>query len=130
MVKDCLRFVYDSFEVISQSASHIYHSALPLAPLAIRELYGQCIGIPQLKFVTGAARPRPDSITAGVNHAVWSPDGQLVAVGWVNRVELFDSTTLERTITLDHPCIPYSLGVPHSIAFSSDGCMLARAYPR
>ena len=29
---DCLRFVTEFFEVISQSASHIYHSALPLAP--------------------------------------------------------------------------------------------------
>ncbi|KAF9784631.1 hypothetical protein BJ322DRAFT_1195634, partial [Thelephora terrestris] len=43
--KDCLRFLTEFFEVIRQSAPHIYHSALPLAPASsiIRKLYGQQI---------------------------------------------------------------------------------------
>jgi len=32
MVKDCLRFTMHFFHLIQQSASHIYHSALPLSP--------------------------------------------------------------------------------------------------
>src|SRR5882757_4098552 len=45
MAADCLRFVTQFFEVIRQSASHIYHSALLLAPESsvVRKLYGNQI---------------------------------------------------------------------------------------
>ena len=53
---DCLYFVTSFFEVISQSAPHIYHSALLLAPQSsiIQKLYGQETHSMVKRIVTGA----------------------------------------------------------------------------
>ncbi|KAF9646215.1 hypothetical protein BDM02DRAFT_3271125, partial [Thelephora ganbajun] len=42
LANDCLRFVTGFFEVIDESAPHVYHSALPLSPRMsmVRKLYG------------------------------------------------------------------------------------------
>ncbi|KAF9644482.1 hypothetical protein BDM02DRAFT_3150283, partial [Thelephora ganbajun] len=42
LANDCFRFVTGFFEVIEESAPHIYHSALPLSPQTsiVRKLYG------------------------------------------------------------------------------------------
>jgi len=52
---DCLHFVTKFFEVISQSAPHIYHSALLLAPQSsiVRKLYSQEINSIVRRVVTG-----------------------------------------------------------------------------
>ena len=74
---DCLRFVTEFFEVISQSGPHIYHSALQLAPQSsiIRKLYSKQIYSPVTRVVTGIPESW-DSCTAsaivetGEYHAV------------------------------------------------------------
>ena len=80
-VADGLRFVTEFFEVISEPALHIYHSALLLVPVSsmIRKLYS-----PQISSAARAVTGIPtswDSCTAiagatlGPRHAVWSPCG-------------------------------------------------------
>jgi len=127
---DCLRFVTEFFEVISLSAPHIYHSALQLAPHSsmIHELYGQQIQSLTSRVVTGIPTSW-DSCTASagaaseVCHAVWSPCGQFVVVGLESVVEVRDSNTLEK---LYIPKPPHGIiYLPHSLAFSPDGCLLA-----
>ena len=127
---DCLRFVTEFFEVISQSGPHIYHSALPLAPLSsiVRKLYGQQICSLGTRIVTGAPATW-DSCTASVGvttkhcHPVWSPCGRFIAVTSVRGVEIRDSNTLERVSVLNSPC--GDMGAPKSLTFSPDGRLLA-----
>jgi len=130
---DCLRFVTEFFEVISQSAPHIYHSALLLAPKSsvVQKLYGEQVCSPA-RVVTGIPASW-DSCTASlgdasaVSHATWSPHGQFVAVCFQDRVGIRDSTTLERVSDLR---LPTSLTrvTPDSLAFSPDGHLLACTY--
>ena len=135
-VADCLRFVTEFFEVISQSAPHIYHSALQLAPhlTAIRKLYGGHIHSPMPRVVTGIPTSW-DSCTAiatatvKIFDAVWSPCGRSIAVCLRDTVEVRDSTTLERVYTLQHPThlTKVTFGSP---AFSPDGRLLACRFDR
>ena len=126
---DCLRFVTEFFEVISQSAPHIYHSALQLAPQSsiVRKLYVQQIWSPLLRVVTGVPTSW-DSCVASTGavkedcRPVWSPCGQFIAVGWYNCVEVLDSNTLGRVIILRHPDCA---GPSKSLAFSPGGNLLA-----
>ena len=126
---DCLCFVTEFFEVISQSAQHIYHSALQLVPRSsiIWELYSQQIGSPMARVVTGI----PDSwdsctASAGVKaeyyHAVWSPCGKFIVMGSVGGVEIRDSNTLERLAALR---LHGAGDIVKSLAFSPNGCLLA-----
>ena len=130
---DCLRFVTEFFEVISQSAPHIYHSALLLAPKSsvVRRLYGQQICSPS-RVVTGI----PDSWdsctaslggTTGVRGAAWSQCGKFIAVCFKDRVAVQNSTTLERVSELRPPTSPVKV-TPISLSFSHDGCLLACVY--
>ena len=131
---DCLRFVTEFFEVISQSGPHIYHSALQLAPQSsiIHKLYGQEIHSPVVRVVTGIPDSW-DSCTASVVvetqdcHAVWSPCGRFIAVTSVGCVEVRDSNTLERLSILR---FGMKEGTFKSLAFSPDGCLLACVYRR
>jgi WD40 repeat protein len=126
---DCLRFVTEFFEVISQSAPHIYHSALQLVPQSsiIWELYSQQISSPIARVVTGVPASW-DSCTASAgvkaedNHAVWSPCGKFLAVGSVGGVEIRDSNTLEELSTLR---LQEAGDIVKSLAFSPNGCLLA-----
>jgi len=130
---DCLRFVTEFFEVISQSGPHIYHSALLLTPPSsiIRKLYGHQICSPAARVATGVPALW-DSCTASVGvtteycHPVWSPCGQFVAVASVGGVEVRDSNTLERVSVLNSP--GNRRGTPKSLAFSPDGHLLACSY--
>jgi len=135
---DFLRFVTEFFEVISQSAPHIYQSALPFAPQSsvVRKLYGQYISLPKSKVVTNIPLSW-GSYTAGagatieVSCAVWSPCDQFIAIGWVDRVEIRNSSTLlSRSILKPPNSSPGILVAPQSLAFSSDGRMLACTYHR
>ena len=122
------------FEIISQSAPHIYHSALLLAPESslVRGLYGTQIPSPSARIVTGIpaswdACTATIGATSEVRHAVWSPCGKFIAVCFVDGIGVRDSTTLERISNL---LPPTSLGrvTPKLMAFSPDGCLLACTY--
>ena len=129
---DCLRFVTEFFEVISQSAPHIYHSALFLAPRSsgVRRMYNQQIHSPVRRVVTGIPVSW-DSCTASVGvetkdcHAVWSPHGEFIAVTAVGGIEVRDPNTLERLSVLR---LYNTDGTVKSLAFSPNGCLLACTY--
>ena len=134
---DYLRFVTEFFEIISQSGTHIYHSAIQLAPRSsiVRKLYNEHIHSPMLKIVTGVP-DLWDSCTASVGarssfrDADWSPCGRFIAVcrdylpNEVGKIEVRDSDTLEMVSVLQPPPGKY-YGHFRLPAFSSDGRLLA-----
>jgi WD40 repeat protein len=131
---DCLQFVTEFFEVISQSAPHIYHSALLLAPQSsiIRRLYSQQT-LSVARVVTGMPASW-DSCTAcvgtkEVSDAVWSPCGKFIAAGIGRIVEVRDSNTLERISDLKPPGHVLDVTISH-ITFSPSGHLLACSYLR
>ena len=126
---DCLHFVTEFFEVISQSAPHIHHSALMLAPQSsiVCRLYNQEIdSVARVVIGTGTSW---DSCTASigviekVSYAVWSPCGQFIAAGVGSTIEVRDSNTLERVSVLKPPSNLLDT-YPKSIEFSPDGHLL------
>ena len=129
IVTDCLRFVTEFFEVISESGPHIYHSALQLAPHSsiVRNLYSHLIHSPLLRIMVGVPTPWDACVaTSGLSSVVytasWSPCGQFVALGFKVAIEIRDSNTLEISSTLKPPPVRFS---PRVLAFSPDGRMLA-----
>ena len=131
---DCLRFVTEFFEVISQSPPHIYHSALQLTPQSsiVWKLYHKQVHPPVARVVTGVPTSW-DSCTASagttgtVDHAVWSPCGQFIAATFGNIIQIQKSNTLERVSVFRLPS--HSLGYkPRFLTFSSDGHQLACFY--
>ena len=97
------------FEVISLSAPHIYHSALPLSPKTsiIRELYKQ-YARPMVRVVRGL--PSSWDPTAATLYsenapfeAVWSPCNRVVATVDRKSVEILDAATLSRLDTFAIP---------------------------
>ena len=134
-VADYLRFVTEFFEVISQSGTHIYHSAIQLSPQSsiVRKLYHQHIHSPMLKIVAGVPDLWDSCIasvlaTTGVEHADWSPCGRFVAFFLGHALlEVRDSNTLEVKSVLQPPG-DHLHGYPKSIAFSPDGHLLACGY--
>ena len=133
---DCLRFVTEFFEVISQSGPHIYHSALSLAPRSsiVRKLYGHQISFPVARVVTGIPTSWDSCVaSAGATekalHAVWSPCGQFIACAFGNTIQVRDANTLERVSVLD-PLSHLSEVLSAFIAFSPDGQTLACIFQR
>ena len=130
---DCLRFVTEFFEVISQSAPHIYHSALQFIPRSsiVWKLYGQQI-YSLARVVTGMPASW-DSCTAIVGttdtsfDAVWSPCGQFIVTTSWSTIQVWVSDTLERASVFKPPS---NLRNAHPIlpAFSPNGCLLACSY--
>ena len=128
-VVDCLRFVTEFFEVISQSLPHIYHSALQLTPQSsiVWKLYSHQIYSPRVRVVTGVP-PSWDSCTASTAnagllcHPVWSPCGQFIAADCWRAIQFQDSKTLRGVSVLK----PSSSSIsPKYLTFSPDGCLLA-----
>ena len=137
-VTDFLCFVTEFFEVISRSVPHIYQVALLFAPKLsmVRKFYGPYTDLFESGVVTDIpdswdSRTTSDRATIEVNGAVWSPCGQLVTVGWVDRVELRNPNILESLSIFKPPkCPPGTVLTPQSLAFSPDGRVLACAYHR
>ena len=108
LVRDYSRFVITFFEVISTSAPHIYHSALPLSPQSsvVRELYKQC-ACPLTRVVQGL--PISWGLTTATlqvvdqyGDPVWSPCGRFIAVPKSGATDILDAVTLKRLNTLEH----------------------------
>ena len=99
------------FEIIKASSTHIYHSALVLAPQEsiVRKLYGSRAypftrvvhGVPKLWDQRTAATTRPSTI----NLAVWSPCNRFIATTWdgAATIDVLDSVTLRRLQTFESP---------------------------
>ena len=101
------------FEVISLSAPHIYHSALPLSPQTsiIREMYKQYTH-PLPRVVRGL--PSSWDPTAVISHsdispynAVWSPCNRVIAIVDDRAVVILDAATLSRLDTFEIPSARY-----------------------
>ena len=138
-IADYLRFVTEFFEVISRSGTHIYHTAIQLAPRSsiVRKLYNEHIHSPMLKIVTGVP-DLWDSCTAsvgitGAGGAVWSPCGRFIAVppglSFQSPVEVRNSITLEVVSILQFPTGHY-LAYFGSPVFSPDGRLLVCGHSR
>jgi hypothetical protein len=132
---DSLQFVTEFFNIISQSAPHIYHSALLLTPRlsVVWNLYSQQISSPVLNVICGIPASW-NSCTAstgvtppGICSAVWSPCGQFVASAPTSEgpIQILDSNTLGRVSILNFP-----IEHPGSkfLSFSPDGCLLVCAW--
>ena len=104
LVNDFSRFVIGSFEVISISAPHIYHSALPLSPRTstVRKLY-EPYAYPLARVVQGTPISWEPVVATVTHHsyirsAVWSPCSRYIAVSLDDppTIEILDAVTLER----------------------------------
>ena len=132
-VVDFLRFVTEFFDVIRQSGSHIYHSALLLTPQSsvIRRLYSHQIPSPISKVVNGIPKSW-DSCTASAGaerelvHAAWSPCGRFIAASSRGVIHIQDSNTLETLSVFNPP--KWHLPPSEFLAFSPDGRLLAHVY--
>ena len=112
LVNDCFRFVTGFFDIISTSAPHIYHSALPLSPREsiVRRLYEQHAR-PLARIVHGLPTSWEPSIAAvkfpsPIEAAVWSPCSRFIAIVWGKSratIEILDAVTLQRRSTLESP---------------------------
>jgi len=107
LVNDYLRFVTGFFEVISTSAAHIYHSALPLSPRTsmVRRLY-EPYAHPLMRIVQGVPVSWDLVVAATmysypIQHAIWSPCSTFIAIGGSkSTTEILDGATLKRVKSL------------------------------
>ena len=109
LVNDYFRFVIAFSEVISASAPHIYHSALPLSPRTsiVHELY-KSHSRPLVRVVRGFPISW-ESVVTTVQHrrpknktAVWSPCSKFIAVAQSKAIEILDAVTLTRIGGFEH----------------------------
>ncbi|KAF9643443.1 hypothetical protein BDM02DRAFT_3065052, partial [Thelephora ganbajun] len=124
LANDCFRFVTGFFEVIDESAPHIYHSALPLSPQKsmVRNLYKRHAN-PMARVVRGL----PDSWDPAIvtmqyscMATAWSPCGRFIAISdGGSTAEVRDAATLKRLTVLESP-----EGYTHKLVFSPDGRLL------
>ena len=105
LVRDYFRFVITFFELISTSAQHIYHSALPLSPQTsiVRELYAR-YSCPLARVVRGLPTSW-GAVFATVHYddvgstAAWSPCNRFIAITRSSTIEVLDAVTLKRVNT-------------------------------
>ena len=122
-VDDSERLLLGYFDVIRDSPSHIYHSALPLSPSSswIRKCYGAdasvkvrvVMGLPDQWDTCSRTMMFEDKLSASAH---W---GDTIAIGLGGDVVFLDVITGIRTSVL---CGHTS--VIHSLAFSQDGTLL------
>ena len=119
------------FEVITTSAPHIYHSALPLSPSTsiVHDRYKE-YAHPLARVVWGAPTSWEPSVAAmygdcWVEAIAWSPCNRFTAVARreSNMVELLDAVTLELLDVFQAPGGP-GHHIPSKVDFSPDGRLL------
>ena len=128
LVNDYLNFVITYFEVISSSAPHIYHSALPLSPQTsfVRNLY-KSFARPLVRVVHGLPISWELVVATVFNPslsvmAVWSPCSRFIAVARLSPlIELLDAVTFKRLNTFEAP-----KGVTQWLSFSPSNSLLTQ----
>ena len=104
LIDDCSRFVSGFFEVISTSAPHICHSALPLSPQTsiVQKLYEQ-YSHPIVRIVQGVPMSWDSSIAttkcSGLIFSLqWSPCTHFIAILLQNtgEIQILDAVTLKQ----------------------------------
>ena len=128
--RDYFQFVANFSEVISVSATHIYHSALELSPLTsiVRKLYYHQQRYPSPRVVIGIedSWEPTRAIPSNNSHylsSTWSPCGQFITVMVSEAVEIRDALTLKPIST---PQSTKATTVFRSgLAYSPDGYSLA-----
>ena len=125
LVRDCFCFVTSYFEAISASSSHIYHSALVLAPKKsiVWGLYRSyahpfvrvVCGLPMSWDASTVAITRLDTIKL----PIWSPCNRFIAFTCTTIVEILDSVTFQQLQALELPQGVTSTDVG-ALAFSPD----------
>jgi WD40 repeat protein len=123
LVDDFERFVLRFFDVIEESAMHIYHSALPWSPTLslTRKLYERQM-MSEVKLVNATdahwnACIRTIPIDgAGPTGIVFSPKGSALAVSLTDDVKIFETATGVATFQIEEPV--------WSVAFSPNDDML------
>ena len=128
LVKDYLRFVIAFFEVISTSAPHIYHSALPLSPRTstVHETYER-YAHPLGRVVQGLPISWKRNFTTVYDEefegeVAWSPCSRFIAVAKTRAVEVLDAVTLKRLNKFESPTNPAT----PLLSFSPDSCYLTQ----
>jgi WD40 repeat protein len=123
LVDDCERFILKFFDVIKESAMHIYHSALAWSPMSslTRQLY-QSQMMEEVKLVNGIDAQWDACIRAIPIHdypigIVFSHKGSALAVVSSWGVKIFETATGVTTFEIDSPGF-------RSIDFSPDDDML------
>jgi hypothetical protein len=131
IVEDGFQFVTKFFEVISVSATHIYHSALELCPFStIRSLYyhQRTPHLPKITIGTPESWDPTIAISGKDDYhglCIWSPCGRFIAAQTGKVVEIRNQLTLE-LITILQPTEAIShLAGP--LAYSPDGRSIACA---
>ena len=119
------------FELINVSATHIYHSALELAPFSsvVRRLYYHHRATPLPRVLLGIQDlwDQKIAVSSGSIHPydsfTWSPCGQFIAIQTNKAVEVHDPPSLELLSTLEPTTSTFSL--IGQLAYSPDGHSLA-----
>jgi len=130
VTRDFFRFVTKFFEVVSISATHIYHSALELSPLSsiIRRLYHHRRIAPSSRVVIGTLDSWQPVVTLPNTfrgpHA-WSLCGRFIASSIYDYVEVRDPLTSELLSTLRPD--PPTDRLMRPLAYSPDGRSLCGA---
>jgi WD40 repeat protein len=127
LADDCERFVLKFFDVMEQSAMHVYHSALPWNPTSsvVRRLYRSDLMM-EVKLVDAVddawnACIREIRVNGEPHAIIYSPTGALIAVYTRYRMLLFDSMTGVERASFDTP------GHVYSIDFSPDDSLVMLA---
>ncbi|KAF9642094.1 hypothetical protein BDM02DRAFT_3273592 [Thelephora ganbajun] len=125
LANDCFRFVTGFFQVIDESAPHIYHSALPVSPQTsmVRKLYERH-AVPLTRIAHGLPDSWDPAIVtmeySRVRIVAWSPCGRFIAISdGGSRAEILDAATLKRLTILESP-----QGHTRKLVFSQDARLL------
>lgn len=128
--RDYFYFVTTFAELISTSATHIYHSALELSPLSsiVRKFYYYQRPHPSPRVVIGIPDSWEPRTSVSANHSyylssTWSPCGQSIAAVAEGVVRAWDALSLKPISTFQSPKITTKFR--HGLAFSPDGYSLA-----
>jgi len=132
--KDYFYFVTKFFELINVSATHIYHSALELAPFSsvVRRLYyhHRVTPLPRVLLGIRDSWDQKIAVSPGDYYAyyssTWSPCGQFIAARTSRVVEVRDPPSLELLSTLKPTASTITL--TGQLAYSPDGRSIASPF--